>query len=1110
MVKKRNIRGGPASLAELNGRSTKIVVALILFASIFAVAAFLVDSKNTNAEFVEIDVNSKSELADVMINATSDVRIYLTSDFADELAQYGTTQIVINQNYNIIICSDYPLKTLSGGLHFDIVNNGNGTIRFESMNFVNTDGYAGTGGMQLNGSNWEFDDCTFSGLTKAAVTFAGNKNDASFTNCTFSDNKNRALFLAGGQSSNISEYTFVNCLFQRNSITGTSGGGAMYIWSSYFSINIDGCVFTGNKAIGTSSDHGGNNRVDGGALYVNTSYSQNCSLNILNTYFENNFAQDDGGAILVEGAQTYTSVRSNIVNCTFYGNTVAGAQYGRTGIPLLGSVWVTDGCGGAVCYFGLTESQVTHSTFYNNGITNAIVGSGSSLGSVGGGGAIGVDTGNNGSGLASLPPMPKLTNNIFVGNYITNPATASSINMINSYTSNGLGDIKERSKTGNIFVLPACDADFKGALNGMDPRLFENNGNIGYDNGNWNTDGSAKSPANTYTNNGIDTTNGVIVKNVFANYNSTANRGDSNTAISTQYGEPVGAAGGNVYKKCFIPSPTSNELYRGDSAPYVVEVPYDVLGNLRDTFPNAGAVEIYWTLFNPGINANWTDEIPVEVANPDNPSETYLVIKSLKFNTNNSYYIMTAVGIWDSPSGNTVAMPRSAICPLDDTYGFLGWRSNLPDLNWSGYAQWASDNGYTETTVGGFLQNYPASDLPSDAFPLYQPGDVILSTKQTLTAEWYQYEYRVDFDLNYGDLPNWYTSSEPGKEAPRLSVIIGNTIAAPLDPFRADYVFSGWYKDATCTQAWDFNNDAVTTDIVLYADWKLISYSVTYHSDGASNGNAPVDDSSPYSGGSIVKVLGNGSMARTNFTFDGWSTSLGGPLTYKMGDTFVITADVDLYPVWKHTSGSGEVAKSTFYIYPNADRGSYIDPSVTVMVKEGGSVTFTFYALSGYEIKSVMIDGSEYSELLSAGSYTFSNVTKDHSISIVSEAVGDAPPVITEQPGDGSWSPLNLICAIVALITGIVILFAGRSKSPDDDEKTWGNSRLAIALRLLGLVLGIVSIIIFFLTEDMTMPPIPIDEWTLLMFILVLATIIVCVGSFRFDRVKEEQNTTKK
>lgn len=48
----------------------------------------------------------------------------------------------------------------------------------------------------------------------------------------------------------------------------------------------------------------------------------------------------------------------------------------------------------------------------------------------------------------------------------------------------------------------------------------------------------------------------------------------------------------------------------------------------------------------------------------------------------------------------------------------------------------------------------------------------------------------------------------------------------PAKPEAQGKVFSGWFKDADCTQAWDFDNDAVTEDITLYANWDdLIAFS---------------------------------------------------------------------------------------------------------------------------------------------------------------------------------------------------------------------------------------------------------------------------------------------
>ncbi|TEB07053.1 Listeria-Bacteroides repeat domain protein [Pelotomaculum schinkii] len=44
-------------------------------------------------------------------------------------------------------------------------------------------------------------------------------------------------------------------------------------------------------------------------------------------------------------------------------------------------------------------------------------------------------------------------------------------------------------------------------------------------------------------------------------------------------------------------------------------------------------------------------------------------------------------------------------------------------------------------------------------------------------------------------------------------------IAAPVDPSRDNYTFGGWYKEAACTNAFDFGSETVTGDVTLYAGW---------------------------------------------------------------------------------------------------------------------------------------------------------------------------------------------------------------------------------------------------------------------------------------------------
>lgn len=51
------------------------------------------------------------------------------------------------------------------------------------------------------------------------------------------------------------------------------------------------------------------------------------------------------------------------------------------------------------------------------------------------------------------------------------------------------------------------------------------------------------------------------------------------------------------------------------------------------------------------------------------------------------------------------------------------------------------------------------------------------------------------------------------------SVVADGTLREPGAPSREDYAFSGWHKDAACTEPWNFSSDKATGDITLYAKW---------------------------------------------------------------------------------------------------------------------------------------------------------------------------------------------------------------------------------------------------------------------------------------------------
>ncbi len=67
------------------------------------------------------------------------------------------------------------------------------------------------------------------------------------------------------------------------------------------------------------------------------------------------------------------------------------------------------------------------------------------------------------------------------------------------------------------------------------------------------------------------------------------------------------------------------------------------------------------------------------------------------------------------------------------------------------------------------------------------------------------------------------------------NVRAGSTVNEPDDPTREGYVFEGWFKEAECSNRWDFDKDTVNKDTILYAGWSINSgyyVSVTFKVPG--------------------------------------------------------------------------------------------------------------------------------------------------------------------------------------------------------------------------------------------------------------------------------------
>lgn len=88
-----------------------------------------------------------------------------------------------------------------------------------------------------------------------------------------------------------------------------------------------------------------------------------------------------------------------------------------------------------------------------------------------------------------------------------------------------------------------------------------------------------------------------------------------------------------------------------------------------------------------------------------------------------------------------------------------------------------------------------------------------------------EYFYKTPLTIEVGaPVPTFTVTFDSNFEGstPVVAVVREGEKATPLAPYRAGYVFTGWYADEDCTIEMDFSQ-AITEDITVYAGWKSLS-----------------------------------------------------------------------------------------------------------------------------------------------------------------------------------------------------------------------------------------------------------------------------------------------
>lgn len=128
-----------------------------------------------------------------------------------------------------------------------------------------------------------------------------------------------------------------------------------------------------------------------------------------------------------------------------------------------------------------------------------------------------------------------------------------------------------------------------------------------------------------------------------------------------------------------------------------------------------------------------------------------------------------------------------------------------------------------------------------------------------------------------------------GSEVKAVIVEEGKKLTKPTDPTKGEFIFVGWFKEATWTTAWDFENDVVTKDITLYAKWTTVTYTITFN----TNGGSAVAPLTVAKGSTAIKPL---PPTKNDAAFDNWYKEVALANVYDFSTA--VNADITLYAKW--------------------------------------------------------------------------------------------------------------------------------------------------------------------------------------------------------------------
>jgi uncharacterized repeat protein (TIGR02543 family) len=379
---------------------------------------------------------------------------------------------------------------------------------------------------------------------------------------------------------------------------------------------------------------------------------------------------------------------------------------------------------------------------------------------------------------------------------------------------------------------------------------------------------------------------------------------------------------------------------------------------------------------------------------------------------------------------------------------------------------------------------------------------------------------------------------------------------------RSGYVFSSWTVSEGGISI--SNVDTVTfvmpeSNVVVTANWVKndgdgggvdeLCFSVVYVGNGNTGGVVPVDHFSPYASGKQVMVLGPGNLVREGYSFLGWSqSSFATVAAFTAGSIFTIQNDVELFAVWGHVSYTITYQPGTHGTFNEQITGGLhygdqtpVAPTVT------GETGWSFTGWSPTPSTTVTGDATYVAQWTQTTTAPSPSATASPSPS-PSPSFSPSPPspTLSASPiptlpegthvvdGVSKWAIVNLILSIVGVVLAVLVsiraLLLKKTSEDDKVEQKSANSKMVsnsmgssgsqgsnssgddemgvqhrILWLVVGVVLAVVGVVVFLITEDTHLSMGWVDKWTIVNAVILVIELVAILFVFKHSKVESKQ-----